>query len=137
MCSQSIKNFMGGRICTQHSIVMIVSESQQGVWMTSITEARGGSSWRGEGGLGVHKEEKTLCVCARMYHILIVNTYLDPPPFSIIMYPPLEAPPCKRLGEAPKFPTVESPNPEGKCWLSNLIYIFLIRSYLSLAFGTC
>ena len=34
------------------------------------------------------KREKTLCACTRKHHILVLNSYLDPP-FRNLLYPPL------------------------------------------------
>ena len=36
-----------------------------------------------------HKEVKTSRACARIHHVLVLNSYPDPPPLSEILYPPL------------------------------------------------
>ena len=68
------------------------------LWQSNL-HLRGGSR-RGGGALrgqdphptpprNVNKRGKTLRTCTQMQRILVVNSYLPPPPLSEILYPPL------------------------------------------------
>ena len=55
----------------------------------------------------LHKEGKMARACARKLCVLVLNSYLDPPPLSEILYPPL----CATFNQAVSKLVVQPPPP--------------------------